>query len=134
METLLTREEFKKKVFERTNGKCCVPGCQCEAVDAHHILDRKLWSDNGYYLSNGAALCSEHHLDAERGVITPIACMNYMRIDVNRDVRIPDALKEKYLTKEEYVSDLTSGKLDKWGNIVEEKPTDYDPDWYKKFK
>ena len=33
---LLTREEFKKQVFARTNGKCCVPGCDCDAIDAHH--------------------------------------------------------------------------------------------------
>ena len=51
---LLTREEFKKQVFARTNGKCCVPGCTCDAVDAHHILDRHLWNHGGYILSNGA--------------------------------------------------------------------------------
>ena len=42
---LLTREEFKKQIFGKTNGKCCVPGCDLDAVDAHHIIDRKLWTD-----------------------------------------------------------------------------------------
>ena len=37
-------------------------------------MDRKLWTDGGYYISNGAALCSKHHLDAERGLITPMQC------------------------------------------------------------
>lgn len=64
---LLSREEFKKQVFARTNGKCCVPNCDCDAVDAHHIMDRRLWKDGGYYLSNGAALCSKHHLDDDDG-------------------------------------------------------------------
>ena len=36
-------------------------------VDAHHIMDRRLWKDGGYYLSNGAALCSKHHLDDDDG-------------------------------------------------------------------
>jgi hypothetical protein len=71
-EDLLTREEFKKQVFAKTRGKCCVPGCNCDAVDAHHIMDRRLWNNGGYYLSNGAALCAKHHLDAERGIITPM--------------------------------------------------------------
>ena len=30
----MTREEFKKAVFGITDGKCCVPGCECDAVDA----------------------------------------------------------------------------------------------------
>ena len=42
---LLIREEFKKQIFGKTNGKCCVPGCDCNAVDANHIMDRKLGAD-----------------------------------------------------------------------------------------
>ena len=45
MEKALTREEFKKAVFDLTNGKCCVPGCNCDAVDAHHIMNRHLWNN-----------------------------------------------------------------------------------------
>ena len=82
MNDLLTREEFKKQVFAKTNGKCCVPGCTCDAVDAHHIMDRRLWLDGGYYLSNGASLCAKHHLDAEKGIITPLQCFEYMKINL----------------------------------------------------
>ena len=39
---LLTHEEFKKQLFVRTNEKCCVPSCNCDSIDAHHILDRHL--------------------------------------------------------------------------------------------
>jgi hypothetical protein len=137
MDELLSREDFKRLVFERTKGKCCVPGCNCDAVDAHHIMDRKLWSDGGYYISNGAALCSEHHLDAEQGRITPYQCITYMRIDVHT-VRVPDSLKERYASTDcadDYTLALTSGLLDKWGKVVDKQPnTGYDPDWYKKFK
>ena len=91
---LLIREEFKKQIFGKTNGKCCVPGCDCNAVDANHIMDRKLWADWGYYISNDAALYSKHHLDVERGLITPIECLEYMGINLN-DIRTPDKLIEK---------------------------------------
>ena len=108
---LLSREEFKKQVFARTNGKCCVPGCNCDAVDAHHIMDRKLYRDGGYYIVNGAALCSKHHLEAEKGIITPLDCMHYMNINAN-ECQIPDKIK---LTREEYLELFCSGKLNKWG-------------------
>lgn len=116
---LLTREEFKKQVFAKTNGKCCVPGCDCDAVDAHHIMDRKLWNDGGYYLSNGAALCSKHHLDAEQGRITPIQCIDYMGINLH-DIRIPDKLIEKYEDKKYpnydfYTLAMEAGIINKWG-------------------
>lgn len=65
MERLLTREQFKSVTLGRCQGLCCVPDCGRPAVDAHHILERRLWPDGGYYASNGAPLCSEHHLDAE---------------------------------------------------------------------
>ena len=119
VDSLLTREEFKEQVFAKTNGKCCVPGCDCEAVDAHHIMDRKLWSDGGYYLTNGAALCSKHHLDAEQGRITPKQCLDYMNINVT-DVRVPDKLREEYSKsisnfESFYRTLMLDGLIDKWG-------------------
>lgn len=117
---LLTREEFKKQVFARTDGKCCIPGCSCKAVDAHHIMDRKLWSDGGYYLSNGAALCEKHHLDAEHGNITPMQCLTYMNINLH-DIRTPDKLIEKYEDKKHpeydfYSLAMEAGIINKWGD------------------
>lgn len=116
--SLLTREEFKRQVFGRTSGKCCVPGCECAAVDAHHIMDRKLWSDGGYYLTNGAALCSKHHLDAEQGRITPAECLNFMGIEIGW-VDVPDKLREQYSDIEDFDSFyrtlMKDGLIDKWG-------------------
>ena len=108
---LLTREEFKKQVFKQTCGKCCVPGCNDDAIDAHHIIDRKLWNDGGYYLSNGASLCSKHHLEAEHGKITPLQCFEYMNINL-ADCRKPEKID---LNEDEYFELLQSGKLNKWG-------------------
>lgn len=60
---LLSREAFKDLVFARSKGRCTF--CQQAAVAAHHILDRKLFADGGYYLDNGAAVCEAHHWDCE---------------------------------------------------------------------
>lgn len=68
---LLTREEFRRLVFERDLERCVIPGCGAAAVDAHHIVPRRDFPDGGYYLANGVALCAGHHLDAEMGRISP---------------------------------------------------------------
>lgn len=68
MKTLLTREEFRNNVFKRDNFKCVICG-KSIILDAHHIIDRKQFPDDGYYLDNGVSLCSEHHIEAENGLI-----------------------------------------------------------------
>ncbi len=65
---LLTREEFKQAVFERDKHKCVC--CDRAAVDAHHIMERKLFPDGGYVLENGASLCERCHLFAEETSIS----------------------------------------------------------------
>lgn len=59
----LTREAFHRAVFARSSGRCVV--CGKSAVDAHHILERKLFADGGYALDNGAALCAACHWECE---------------------------------------------------------------------
>ena len=61
--TLLSREAFKDQVFARSKHKCVF--CGAPAVDAHHILERKLFDDGGYYLDNGAAVCEADHWRCE---------------------------------------------------------------------
>lgn len=62
-DALLSREQFVSKVFARAKGRCAF--CSKAAVDAHHIFERKLFPDGGYYLGNGVAVCSAHHWDCE---------------------------------------------------------------------
>jgi len=54
------------------------------AVDAHHIVERALWKDpselGGYFKENGTSLCADHHIDAERGFLTPTALRMYAGI------------------------------------------------------
>lgn len=99
VEKLLTRENFSKLVFKRDNYTCIF--CEKPAVDAHHILDRKLWKDGGYYLSNGASVCEDHHWECEKTTIS----VNEVRLAAEiKQWTIPENLsKEK--------------NYDKWGNI-----------------
>ena len=66
---LLSRNQFREGVFARDDHQCVI--CKIQAVDAHHILERKLWADGGYYLENGVSLCEAHHRQAEATVLSP---------------------------------------------------------------
>lgn len=68
MSLLLTRDNFRESVFSRDNHNCLI--CGVQAKDAHHIIDRRLFSDGGYYLDNGASLCETHHIEAETTVLS----------------------------------------------------------------
>jgi len=57
MEPLLDRDVAKQKTFERDGYKCVICGRADLPLDAHHIIERRLWDDGGYYLSNLATLC-----------------------------------------------------------------------------
>lgn len=97
---LLTRDEFREAVFKRDDHKCVI--CNGEAKDAHHIMERRLFSDGGYYLDNGASLCWSHHLQAEMTLISP----NELREKIGiKKVILPIHLYDD----QEY---------DKWGNII----------------
>lgn len=63
------RDDFREAVFLRDNHVCVI--CGVRAVDAHHIIERRLFSDGGYVLDNGASLCATHHLAAES---TELSC------------------------------------------------------------
>lgn len=65
---LLTRDEFRDGVFSRDGYKCVF--CDQPAADAHHIIERRLWGNGGYYLDNGASVCEEHHLMCEMTTIS----------------------------------------------------------------
>lgn len=60
---LLDRDTFRESVFQRDSHKCII--CGEKAQDAHHIIERRLFPDGGYYLDNGASLCGKCHIKAE---------------------------------------------------------------------
>lgn len=99
---ILTRDEFREGVFKRDNHKCVI--CGEPAKDAHHIIERRLFDNGGYFLSNGASLCQVHHIEAEQ---TTLSC---------EEIRLATGIKEVVLPLHLYNdNDYT---YDKWGNII----------------
>lgn len=63
------RDLFREGVFARDRHACVA--CAKAAVDAHHLLERRLFPDGGYLLDNGVSLCAGCHLEAEATTISP---------------------------------------------------------------
>lgn len=97
---LLTRDEFRAGVFARDAHKCVV--CGAVADDAHHIIDRRLWNNGGYYLENGASVCESCHLRAEQ---TLISCDELRAMCGITKIVLPEHL-------------YTDMEWDKWANPV----------------
>ena len=95
---LLTRDQFREAVFNRDKHTCVV--CAKPGIDAHHILERRLFTDGGYYLNNGVTLCSDCHKAAESTSLTCEELRQRAGITVQC---LPEHLE-------------ADGVYDKWGN------------------
>ena len=102
---LLNRNDFRESVFKRDKNKCVV--CGEPAIDAHHIIDRSLFTDGsfGYFIDNGVSLCEKHHIEAEQTIISCSELRNLAKIT---NIIYPD-----YLSLNEFVVDY-----DKWCNPI----------------
>lgn len=94
------RDKFRESVFKRDDHVCVV--CSKPAKDAHHILERRLFPDGGYFIDNGASLCEKCHIKAEE---TTISCEEIREMAGITNIVLPDHLYDSY-------------KYDKWGNIM----------------
>jgi hypothetical protein len=101
---LLTREEFREAVFARDGGKCVL--CDEPAADAHHIIDRALWTGGdhpgGSLIDNGASVCAEHHMKCETTETSV------------EEVRAAAGIKTAIVPEQFELGQ----KIDKWGNTV----------------
>ena len=104
MSTLLTREEFRRQVFARDGGRCVI--CGAAGEDAHHIVERRLFDDGGYYLDNGATLCAACHVRAE---MTVIAC-DAIRTAIHSGAGSGQVVLPPHLYPDQ--------EYDKWGNPI----------------
>ena len=100
MNKLLTRDQFREGTFARDNYTCVF--CDKPAKDAHHIIERRLWPDSGYYLNNGTSVCEEHHLACEMTTISVEQVREACKI--NKPI-IPEDMYDDQI-------------YDKWGNII----------------
>lgn len=98
---LLSRDEFRNGCMQRDNNRCVF----CKATNdlcVHHILERRLFPDGGYYLENGATICPTCHILCEQTEISV------------EDARLACNIKKTKLPPHLY-DDLI---YDKWGNII----------------
>jgi hypothetical protein len=98
--TLLSRTEFRNAVFDRDQQTCVV--CLMPGQDAHHIMERRLFPDGGYYLDNGATVCGTCHISAEE---TSISTQTLYRLLGD----VAPVLPPHFYPDQQY---------DKWGNIL----------------
>jgi len=104
---LLTRDRFREAVFARDNHKCVI--CSGPAADAHHIIERRTFSDGGYYLDNGASLCGECHIKAEQTLLSV------------EEIRTAAGIHTKIVPAHVYQDDC----FDKWLNPILPNGTRY---------
>jgi hypothetical protein len=97
---LLDRDTFRESVFERDGHKCVI--CGADAKDAHHIIERRLFGNGGYFINNGASLCETHHIKAEE---TTLGCDEIRKAAGITVIVLPDHFYEDV-------------EYDKWGNEI----------------
>jgi RNA ligase len=100
MGVLTTRDQFREAVFARDSRTCVV--CSLPGVDAHHIMERRLFPDGGYYLNNGVTLCTLCHYKAET---TEIDCTTLRQAAGITEIVLPPHF-------------FPDGLYDKWGNQI----------------
>jgi 5-methylcytosine-specific restriction endonuclease McrA len=86
MKVLLTREEARQKTLDRDHNKCIICN-EINELTIHHIIDRSLFKDQGYYIDNLITLCPVCHIKSENGTYT----CNELREKANIDnIVLPD--------------------------------------------
>jgi len=128
---LLDRTSFREGVFNRDGYKCVICGTrgynhpdvrhfstlqkssmELTTLDAHHIIERRLWDDGGYYLENGATLCDEYSGYVESGIGCHMkAEMTVLSCD---EIRRSAGITKTILPDHMYRDNV----YDKWGNII----------------
>ena len=102
MENILyDRDIFRQKCLERDKYSCVICNSK-ENLSVHHIMERRLFSDGGYYLNNGASLCQNHHLEAEMTILDPETLREAAKIN---QIILPEHL-------------YSEAEYDKWGNEI----------------
>lgn len=103
MTKLLTRDEFRAICLERDKQRCVFCGVTSELA-VHHVIERRLFPDGGYYTENGATVCEQCHLCCEMTLISVEEVREKIGVKESRKV-IPPQLYEDQV-------------YDKWGNII----------------
>lgn len=96
----LSRDKFREQALIRDQGLCV--WCKKPATAVHHLLDRSLFTDGGYYIANGVSLCEACHIQAEQSLLSVEELRQAAGISI---VVVPEGFD-------------SSLSYDKWGKIV----------------
>ena len=112
---LLSRDAFREAVLARDGHRCVICGVPAaqRPLSAHHIIERRLWGNGGYFVANGVSVCDRGqpgdpldtvgcHLKAEMTLITPEALRAAAGIT---EVLLPVGLDDE-------------ARFTKWGDMV----------------
>jgi hypothetical protein len=108
---VLERSKFRETVLKRDGHRCVICGRSDVKLDAHHIIERRLFiGENefgGYFVDNGASLCDDDtpnccHVRAETTLITP------------EEIREKAGIKKTILPEHLYSDQVYT----KWGDPV----------------
>lgn len=99
--TMSERDDFREAVFARDRHLGVV--CRSPAVDAHHLIERRLFADGGYLADNGVSLCAGCHLQAEQTLFAP------------DELRERAGITDRVLPPSLYPAAI----YDKWGNLTD---------------
>lgn len=105
MSELLTRDKFREAVFTRDNDRCLLchrAALSAGKLDAHHIMERRLWPDGGYYVDNGATVCEPCHMKCEQTLVSVEDLLDAIPLDTR--------MTPPHLYRDQ--------QYDKWGNPV----------------
>jgi 5-methylcytosine-specific restriction endonuclease McrA len=103
--TKYERKHARELTFARDGYRCllCNKGpLTGSALDAHHLLERRLWEDDGYHVDNLVTVCEHCHIKCEKGVWTPARLRELAQI---KKVIVPDHMYDDV-------------DYDKWGNVI----------------
>lgn len=96
----MNRQTIRELVFARDEHKCVF--CGQPVVDAHHLIERRLWADGGYHLDNLISVCYTCHLACEQTIYSV------------EEGRLAAGITNVIVPEHMY-TDLV---YDKWGNVV----------------
>lgn len=111
---LLPRSKFREAVLERDGHRCVICGRTDRPLDAHHIIERRLWVDGGYYLANGASLCEAGKEGCHYKAETTDISVDQIRHAIG--FRSVNKLEDPLVPEDMY----PDHSYDKWGNIIME--------------
>jgi hypothetical protein len=98
---LLTREKFRETCLKRDGHKCAICGNKNDLV-VHHIIERRLFDDYGYYENNGISVCPSCHIKCEQTLISV------------EEARKAAGIIDKCIPNAFYIDEV----IDKFGNCI----------------